>query len=208
MKKSFFIFLLSVSLVSILSSCDKTPKEEPIGTCPCNTDILYWRDHAGYGMWRCGYTYIDGNIGIATGGAVAMNILSDCPWKIYGDNAGGVGHIYQVIPADTSIRFTWENNSLHQIEVFYNWNGHTENGSQINETIEHFLQRESGFSVTADSMVYVYKNSTVSITAEFTDKIITVGKLRKLHLHSLLWNYFIFGSLYTGTQFVKKKSRC
>ena len=185
MKNLLFRLLLFVSFLSILYSCEKTPKEEPIGTCPCTTDILYWRNHLGYGMWRCGYTYIDGNIGIGTGGAVAMNILSDCPWKIYGDNAGGTGHIYQVIPADTSIRFTWENNSLHQIEVFSNWKGHTENGSQMNITINNFLQLESGFSVTSDSTIYVYTTSTVSITAEFTDKSITTGRLKKLHLHSL-----------------------
>ena len=186
MKNSFLIFLLLVFFVSMLYSCEKEPKEEPIGTCPCNTDILYWRNHLGYGMWRCGYTYIDGNIGIATGGAVAMNILSDCPWKIYGDNAGGVGHIYQVIPADTSIRFTWESNSLLQIEVFYNWNGHTENGSYMKCTIEQFLKSEPGFLVGSDSTEYVYITSTVSITAQFTNKSITVGKLKKLHLHSLL----------------------
>ncbi|MEI6773578.1 MAG: hypothetical protein WCL18_01835 [bacterium] len=178
--KTSYVFSLML-LLSILCACKKdSPKDNFIGTCPCNTDVIYWRDHLGYGTWRCGYTYIDGNICIATGGAVAINIRSDCAWKFYGDNIGGTGNIYQVIPADTSIRFTWEYNALDRIEVFSHWKGNTERGSSMGKTIAQFLQIEPGFSVTSDSTVYVYTTSAVSVTAEFTTTTVTVGKLKKL----------------------------
>jgi len=183
--KTKTLFLMA-TLVVLLSTCKKnSPNQDPYGTCPCATDEFYFRDHLGFGMWRCGYTGADGDIGIATGGAVTRNIISNCPWQFYSnDTHGGTGHIYQVITADTSVRFTWENTSLHQIEVFKNWKGSTENGSSIGNTVTQFLQKESGFVVTADSTVYTYTTSTVIVTASFTNKNPTVGKLMELHLHA------------------------
>ena len=174
------------SIVVLFSTCKKdSPKQEPYGTCPCSTDVFYFRDHLGFGMWRCGYTNIDGNMGIATGGAIAMNIINDCPWQYYNDDThGGAGHTYQVITSDTSVRFTWEANSLHQIEVFSNWLGTTENGSSMGCPITSFLQTEPGFSVAADSTMYVYNTSAVSVTATFTDKNPAVGMLKELSLHA------------------------
>jgi len=175
-------------LMTMFFACKKPPfQESDPWTCPTNFDMVHWEQFAGLGDWQFSIYGHDGDIGIPTGGAPVFNIRTHCGWNYFDHHDGGYNDIYQVIPADTSMRFTWENNLLHQIELFPKWQGCTEHGAKMGDTLNDFLQKQPGFSVTVDSTIYRYTdNVKVIVTAEFTDKHPNVGRLKKIHLISLL----------------------
>jgi hypothetical protein len=188
MKQKIKLVTLVVFL-SMFIACidDPPPPPTPIGECPDATNTVYWASNPRLGTWwRLGSSGEDGDNGIPTGGAIARNLKTDCGWIIYDNHAGGYGDTYQVIPADTSMRFIWAYNKFHEIELFPKWVGSTEHGAKMGDTLSVFLQKEPGFFITGDSAVYIYTNVVVTVNAEFTDKNPAVGKLKKLHLISLL----------------------
>ncbi|MEI8092291.1 MAG: hypothetical protein WCG98_09260 [bacterium] len=181
--KKFFLFL---AIVISLCSCkhDDPPKPKPFGDCPTNTTNVYWEAFIGLQDWQFLAYGHDGDIGIPTGGAVATNICTDCLWSIYDGHDGGYNDYYQVIPSDTAMRFTWKNNLLCCIELFPKWHGPTERGVRMGDGLDFFLTKYPPpyFNPMVDSTTYVSHQTGVDVVAEFTSKIPTIGKLKKLQL--------------------------
>ncbi len=129
--------LCALLLLSLLFACKPESEEyHPyLGTCPKINDMVSWENNAGYGEWQFARSGFDGDIGIPTGGATAMNIRTDCGWQYYLNETGGVGNVYGVYAFDTAVIFRWANGSLHQIIVSHKWQGKTERGTMMGDSL-------------------------------------------------------------------------
>jgi len=130
--------LCALVLVSLFFACKVDPPsiDPPVGTCPKITDKINWESYPGYGAWQFAVSGFDGNIGIPTGGATAINIRTDCGWQYYGNETGGTGHTYGVYAWDTAVIFRWAYGKLHQIILSSKWQGTTERGTKMGDSLQ------------------------------------------------------------------------
>ena len=131
--------LCALLLLSLFFACKEdpieTPHMEPEDYCPKINDTVFWDNHPGFGYWRLASNGFDGDIGIPTGGASPINLRTTCGWHYYLNETGGTGHVYGVYGLDTAALFRWANGNLHEIILSHNWQGITERGTKMGDSL-------------------------------------------------------------------------
>lgn len=191
MKTTIYIL---VFCVSILSSCDRDEtSQDKVGVCPTVSDNISWKNGTvKYGQWQFGYTWIDGNYRIGTGGVQVINLHNDCGCPFNGTETGGTGNTYAVFLSSVgskAVIFRWKYNTFCELEVFDTWQGKTEKSVRMNCLLSEFLQKYPGdFTVNAnDSTQYdAYYSSDIYVTVWFTQKEANLGKLKKIKISAQL----------------------
>jgi hypothetical protein len=187
MKAKLFILIFCASL---LSSCvgDDFSKNK-ISVCPTVNDPISWKNGiVKYGQWQFGYTWMDGNFGIGTGGVQVINLHNDCGCQFNGTETGGSGNTYAVYltsGVSKAVIYRWKYNTFCELEVFDTWQGTTEKSVRMNCLLSDFLQKYPGdFSVNAnDSTQYdAFYASGITVKAWFTQKEADLGKLKELKI--------------------------
>jgi hypothetical protein len=186
-KKTPLIFIAGVIMTMLSNGCDPKPVQEKYGICPTLNDMVSWENGiVKYGGWQFGYTWIDGNIGVGTGGVQVKNIHSDCGCPYNGSETGGTGNTYAVYLAsdgNAAVVFRWKYNSFCELELYDGWKGKTLQSIGMGSAKEDFLRlyHEDFIVSPTDSTQYdaIYPEN-IHVTAWFKSSGFSGGKLYKM----------------------------
>jgi hypothetical protein len=103
--------------------------------------------------------------------STARRIVSECGWHVQGGHNGGIGNTLQVASCgNEGVIFVWAFNDFHAFRVAAGWEGQTEQGTRIGDTLETFLVANSNFTqASPSSYVLQDDDGTIRVRANFTD---------------------------------------
>ena len=160
--KKLVCILSSILICSYLfNNCRKEGR-----TCPTCSENITWDTYGDCKLQDEGW---DGNL---SGRDVNTNLVSDCKWKIYGNNTGGVGKVYAVYSCDTAVTFVWTWGSLTLFQLSKGWTGSTKEGIRMGDDITKFLSVYPYFetlpSYGSNSTILQYKEGKRLVEAVFS----------------------------------------
>lgn len=168
--KNLVIFLVAILTMIIFSvACDKDKR----GTCPlCDENIT----SKGYGKLKFLNTGYDGDL---SSDWSSLHIESDCNWKIYMGNVGGVGNTYEVYSSscDTSVVLVWMWGNFSAIIANKNWKGYFNNpadnikmGCDMNQFLKKYPNYKPWCGVT-ECLTTVFFTDSKSLHYLFVDDV-------------------------------------
>lgn len=137
------IFLAQVCL--LVSACDLQDDFQ----CPNRDDEISWRM---YGGWKL---QDEGN------DSIAKKLRNECGWEVWNEHEGGYGDTYQVSKFGGGLIFIWAWNNFSGFIASKGWEGKTEEGIKLGDSIGTFLDTYPYFSECSScDNGYYYDNRT------------------------------------------------
>lgn len=157
--KHLLVFLL---LLGFFSACKKDKEETPPKTtCPeitTNLDI----PQGALGDWKL---LFEGNDGMSKDG---ISLRYSCSWFINGLEDGGVGNTFALRNADTSLVMRWANNRLSEFELLPGWQGVTEKGIALGDSLGKVQAAYPALQVISPyTDRYGFTTGNIEVTMEF-----------------------------------------
>lgn len=131
--KTLLVVLTTIFIFIYFPSCYKLTDSNH---CPSCNENITWTSYGDIKFSKTGY---DGNAGNG------IHLQNTCNWKIFNNNAGGVGHIYQISSCGDGVIFTWAYGILNSVTLSNGWQGSTKEGIRIGDDLDKFLNVYPGF---------------------------------------------------------------
>ena len=114
--------------------------------------------------WNAYSDFVFGEVG---NDATARKLVSQCGWTVQGGHNGGVGDTLQVTSGGAEgVVFVWAFNSFHAFKLAKGWEGSTERGVRIGDSVAALLAAYPNFKrVSAGS--YLLSEDNVEVEAHF-----------------------------------------